>query len=148
MARLDRQVALVTGAGRGIGRAVGLALAQAGAAVALLARSADQLAAAALAVEHGRGRALPIAADVRDAAAARRAVDEAERRLEPITFLVRRGLGRDQRLAHLDRCARCQRPPVDVVDRVPAVRVPGAGPLERQGSALVRSPLSSQAGAR
>jgi NAD(P)-dependent dehydrogenase (short-subunit alcohol dehydrogenase family) len=85
---LDGQVALVTGAGRGIGRAVARALADAGAAVALVARSEDQLAAAAAAIGAGGGRPLPVAADVRDAAAVRRAVAEAERRLGPITFLL------------------------------------------------------------
>ena len=63
--------ALVTGASRGIGRAVAAALAGRGAAVGLLARSQDEL--AALARELGP-RAVPLAADVGDRAQVRDAV--------------------------------------------------------------------------
>jgi NAD(P)-dependent dehydrogenase (short-subunit alcohol dehydrogenase family) len=41
MGELDRQVAIVTGGGRGIEQAISRALAQAGAAVAVAARSPD-----------------------------------------------------------------------------------------------------------
>lgn len=62
MAELDGQVVLVTGASRGIGRAAAFAFADAGASVALLARSRDEL--EKLADELGRDRALPQPADV------------------------------------------------------------------------------------
>jgi 7-alpha-hydroxysteroid dehydrogenase len=42
--RLDGQVALVTGGGRGLGQAMALALSAAGAAVAVCARTSSQLA--------------------------------------------------------------------------------------------------------
>ena len=62
--RLDDRVAIVTGAGRGIGAAVAAGLAEAGADVVAGARSADQLADTAAAVEaHGR-RAATIAGDL------------------------------------------------------------------------------------
>src|ERR1700691_468521 len=63
------RTALVTGAGRGIGRAVALGLAADGAWVALLARSADQLAEVAAAVSAAGGTALVVPADVGDPAA-------------------------------------------------------------------------------
>jgi NAD(P)-dependent dehydrogenase (short-subunit alcohol dehydrogenase family) len=85
---LDGQVAFVTGAGRGIGQAAALALAEAGAAVALVARTEGQVAETAAALERRGERALPLVADVRDMAAVRHAVEEAEGQLRPITFLM------------------------------------------------------------
>ena len=66
MFRLDGKVAIVTGAGRGIGAASALALAEAGADVLLCARTEDQLnAVAAQIVDLGR-RALIVPADLND----------------------------------------------------------------------------------
>ena len=62
--RLEGKRALVTGAGRGIGLAAAAALAQAGAHVVLLARSADEVNAAATAIEDAGGRAEAWVADV------------------------------------------------------------------------------------
>jgi NAD(P)-dependent dehydrogenase (short-subunit alcohol dehydrogenase family) len=72
--RLDGQHALVTGAGRGIGRACALALAEMGATVTLVARSRDELEAVAAEAD---GRAFVHAADVTDPDAARAAVGAA-----------------------------------------------------------------------
>ena len=62
--RLDGQRALVTGAGRGIGLAAAAALAQAGAHVTLLARSAAEVEAGALAIRQAGGFADGLAADL------------------------------------------------------------------------------------
>jgi len=88
MPDLTDRVALVTGAGRGLGRAMALHLAAAGARVAVLARSADDVRETASLVERAGGRAFPCAADVTVAAALERAFADAERALGPLDVLV------------------------------------------------------------
>src|SRR5947207_1192204 len=75
------QVAIVTGASAGVGRAVALALAAEGAAVGLVARREEGLRAVAAEVERAGGRALPLPADVADEAAIGAAVARAAREL-------------------------------------------------------------------
>jgi 3-oxoacyl-[acyl-carrier protein] reductase len=72
---LAGRVALVTGAGRGIGAATAVALAQAGARVALVDRDTAGVEGTADAVGRAGGDALAISADVTDTAAVERAVD-------------------------------------------------------------------------
>lgn len=64
--RVTDQVAIVTGAGRGIGAASAIALAEAGADVVISARSADQLAEVAAQIEAAGRRALVVPADLSD----------------------------------------------------------------------------------
>jgi 7-alpha-hydroxysteroid dehydrogenase len=74
--RLDGRVALLSGAGRGIGAGAAQALAEAGADVAIVARTAEQLEKAAAQLRERTGRrALPIAADAQDPAATADVVD-------------------------------------------------------------------------
>jgi len=72
---LEGRVALVTGAARGIGAATALALAEAGARVALVDRDAAGIEATADAIGRAGSDALAIPADVTDAPAIERAVD-------------------------------------------------------------------------
>jgi NAD(P)-dependent dehydrogenase (short-subunit alcohol dehydrogenase family) len=64
--QLEGRLALVTGAGRGIGRAVARRLAAEGALVALVARSGDELAETARQVRADGGRAVAVPADLAD----------------------------------------------------------------------------------
>jgi short-subunit dehydrogenase len=75
-------VVWITGAGKGIGRAVALKLAAAGRTVAASARTRDDL--DALAAEASGGRIVPYALDITDAAAATETVAAIERDLGPI----------------------------------------------------------------
>ena len=62
--RLEGRVALVTGAGQGIGRGAALALAKEGAAVSLAGRTLSKCEAVAAEITSLGGRALPIACDI------------------------------------------------------------------------------------
>ena len=80
---LAGQVAVVTGAGRGLGRAAALLLAEAGAAVVAVARSADEITGVADEIKHAGGQALAIPTDVSDPA-----------RVDHLLVLALRGFGR------------------------------------------------------
>lgn len=86
---LEGKTAVVTGASRGIGRAIALGLAREGVRIALCARSAETLQAVAGEIRRQTGgEAVTIALDLSTQDGVRRAVDEALRGLGAIDILV------------------------------------------------------------
>lgn len=88
MTLLRDQVAIVTGAGRGLGRAVAESIAALGASVVLASRNAPELDAVALAIKRAGGRALAQTADVADERQVQELVLAAARWVGPATLLV------------------------------------------------------------
>jgi 3-oxoacyl-[acyl-carrier protein] reductase len=85
---LKGRVALVTGASSGLGTQFAKALADNGAAVALVARRAERLADVKKAIEAAGGQAIAVEADVTDRAAMMRAFEATEKAFGTVTVLV------------------------------------------------------------
>ena len=88
MFNLAGRVALVTGASSGLGQQFARALADNGAAIALVARRADRLEAFRAELEKSGAKVIAIAADVNNAEDRVRAFDEAEKAFGTVTILV------------------------------------------------------------
>mgnify|MGYP000343712679 CR=1 FL=1 len=86
--RLQGQVAIITGASRGIGRAIAEAYAAEGASLCLIATHADRLAEVAASLRLGSDRLLTIGVDVRDRAASFQAVAQTEQHFAQIAELI------------------------------------------------------------
>lgn len=86
--RLDGQTAIVTGGGRGLGRAIAETLASLGAHVVIASRNAPELDEVVLRIKRSRGRALAYAADVSDERQVQDLVINTERWVGPATILV------------------------------------------------------------
>ena len=85
---LSGKVALVTGASSGLGRQAAIALAGAGAKVAVTARRVDRSEALSAEIVASGGQAGPFALDVRDPASVERVARDAAAALGPIDILV------------------------------------------------------------
>jgi NAD(P)-dependent dehydrogenase (short-subunit alcohol dehydrogenase family) len=85
---LDGQVALVTGGGRGVGRAIACALAAAGASVMVSSRTKEQLDGTVSLIESDGGRAAAVVADVEQRASVKEMLSETERVFGAVSLLV------------------------------------------------------------
>ena len=139
--RLDGKIGLVTGAGRGIGRAIALALANAGAELFLNSRTPAELEAVANEISAGGGRARVLPFDVTDSAAVRQKVGELSR----IDILVNNaGVTRPQPFFEVDEAT---------LDRMIALNIKAAfivaqaaaRPMADAGSGVIIN-MSSQMG--
>src|SRR5262249_17989047 len=88
MAKLKNRVALVTGGGRGIGRAIALAFAEEGAKVAVTARAVSELEEVVATIRKQGGQASPITADLSDRAGPRRIIEQVAKNFGHVDILV------------------------------------------------------------
>ncbi len=96
-ADLSGQVAIVTGASQGLGKAVAVALAMNGATVACMARNAEKLAATVAEIEAVGGKGIALACDVTDRAATAAAIEGVDKEHGRLDILVNNaGITRDK----------------------------------------------------
>ncbi len=92
----DKRIALVTGASRGIGASIAVALAKQGRHVVLLARNADKLAEVQSAIEQAGGSAQTVSCDIADGTALAGAIDKIAEEHKRLDIVVNNaGITRD-----------------------------------------------------
>lgn len=145
--KLPDKVALVTGAGRNLGKAIALALAEAGADVALTGRSLPELERVAAEIEARGRKAFPLAMDVTDFAQIEQAVGKIISRFGRIDILVNNAATRSHKPV-LDMSAQEWRAVVDTNLTGAFLCCKAVGPfMVRQGGGRVVN-ISSRAGSR
>jgi NAD(P)-dependent dehydrogenase (short-subunit alcohol dehydrogenase family) len=143
---LEGRVALVTGAGRGLGRSIALALADAGAEVWLLARTAAEVEQAGEAIRASGGQATAVACDVTDTAAMAQVMEQ----MPGLDVLVNNAGSNipepfvDVSEAHLDRILDLNVRAAFLVAQAGARRMLAAADRRARGGAIVN--MSSQMG--
>lgn len=116
---LKNQIALITGAGRGIGRAIAELFAKEGAAVFLTARSEKEVAAVCDAIRKSGGRAAFLSADLGKESDCARMVEKARTEFGRIDILVNNG-------GHYGPVVPVEEYPLEEFDRVIAVHLRAA----------------------
>ena len=135
MGVLSGRAALVTGGGRGIGRAIALALAREGAQVAVAARTRSEI--ESVARECGEA-ALAIELDVADAQACARAVAECERRWGALDVLVNNaGIGAGRKFRDIDEEAWRRTLDIDLTSAFRLTRAALPRMLERKAGSVI-----------
>jgi len=88
MSKLKGKVALVTGAGQGVGQGIAFALAQEGVAVAVTGRTLSKVEKTAAEIIKRGGKALALECDVKDAASLQRSVEQTVKQFGALNILV------------------------------------------------------------
>ena len=136
---LDGKTALVTGGGRGIGKAIARRLAEAGANVAIASRKIENLEATAREFSSLPGKIAAVACNVGRAAEIQTLVAEVERRLGPVDILVNNSatnIGQGPALDVTDE-ALMKTIEVNVLSAVRLIRLTAPGMIARGGGVIL-----------